>query len=48
MRLVPANDKEWDSVRQVRAAAVLEGQTITTFVAQQLRPAVDTTGEEVI
>jgi hypothetical protein len=46
MRLVPTNDKEWDLVRQVKAAAALEGQTITTFVDRLLRQAVDGTGRE--
>lgn len=43
MRLVPTNDEERELVRQVKAVAALEGQTITTFVDELLRQAVDTT-----
>jgi hypothetical protein len=44
MRLVPTNDEERELVRQVKAVAALEGQTITTFVDDLLRHAVDETG----
>lgn len=44
MRLVPTNDEERELVRLVKAAAALEGQTITTFVDELLRQAVDATG----
>jgi hypothetical protein len=44
MRLVPTSDEERELVRQVKAVAALEGQTITTFVDDLLRHAVDTTG----
>jgi uncharacterized protein (DUF1778 family) len=46
MRLVPTNDEERDLVRELKAAAALEGQTVTNFVDQLLRLAVDTTGQE--
>jgi uncharacterized protein (DUF1778 family) len=46
MRLVPTNDEERDLVRLVKAAAALEGQTITTFLDQLLCQAVDTTGQQ--
>jgi hypothetical protein len=47
MRSVPTNDEECDLVRQVKSVAGLEGQTtITTFVDQILRQAVDKTARE--
>jgi hypothetical protein len=44
VRLVPTSDEERELVRQVKAAAALEGQTITTFVDELLHQAVDTAG----